>query len=486
MSTAQVAAVDLGATSGRVVVGTVGTDTAGRDVLRLDVVTRFPNEPCRLWNGSRAALHTDVPGLFGHVRRGLADAARDADNLVSVGVDSWAVDYGLMRGGRLVGLPHHYRDERSERGVELVESVVDRAELFARNGLQFLPFTTVYQLAVDRADGLLEPADRVLLVPDLVSYWLTGREVAERTNASTTGIFGTDGVLDGVLLDRLGIDRSLFPGVVDPGEVLGPILPGVVDGDPSVSVTAVGSHDTASAVAAVPMDPDSAVYISCGTWGLVGAETSSPVVNSRVRDAGFTNEAGVDGRNRLLHNVMGLWLLSESVREWSRADGAAVDLPEMLAAAAHCPAPTHVFDAEDPMFLPRGDMPTRIAAWYSDRGLAVPSSRVEMVRAIVESLAVAFSAAVYDAADLAGIDVRRIHVVGGGAQNSLLCRILADRSGLDVLAGPVEATALGNVLVQARTHGWISGDLTRLRHTVATTFPPVRHEPASSRRAASF
>ncbi|SNT45342.1 rhamnulokinase [Rhodococcoides kyotonense] len=480
MSTGQVAAVDLGATSGRVVVGTVGTDSSGRDVLDLDVVARFPNEPLRLWNGSRAALHTDVPALFGHVRKGLADAARTAD-LVSIGIDSWAVDYGLLRGGRLLGLPHHYRDERSERGVELVESVVSRAELFDRNGLQFLPFNTVYQLAVDRADGMLELADRALLVPDLVAYWLTGREVTERTNASTTGVFGTDGVLDTDLLARLGIAPSLFAGVVDPGTALGPVLPGFLGAPTTAMVTAVGSHDTASAVAAVPMNPDNAVYISCGTWGLVGAETSGPVLNTRVREAGFTNEAGVDGRNRLLHNVMGLWLLSETVREWSRVDGAPVDLSDLLAAAAQCPAPAHVFDADDPVFLPRGDMPQRIRAWYSERGLAEPSSRIEMVRAIVESLAAAFAEAVRDAASLAGISLQQVHVVGGGAQNSLLCGILADRLGINVLAGPVEATALGNVLVQARTHGLISGDLDRLRRIVWATFPPERHEPAARR-----
>ncbi|RRQ29015.1 rhamnulokinase [Rhodococcus sp. Eu-32] len=481
MSLSTVAAVDLGATSGRVVVGVVGTDAAGRDVLDLDVVARFPNEPLRLWNGTRTALHTDVPGLFGHIRKGLADAVRQSENLVSIGVDSWAVDYGLLRGGRLLGLPHHYRDERSERGVQLVESAVGREELFSRNGLQFLPFNTVYQLAVEKEDGLLGVADRALLVPDLVSYWLTGREVTERTNASTTGLFGTDGVPDVDLMARLGLDPSLFADVVDPGTVLGPVLPGVLDVDTSAVVTTVGSHDTASAVAAVPMDPSSSVYISCGTWGLVGAETAAPVLGSAVREAGFTNEAGVDGRNRLLHNVMGLWLLSETVREWSRSDGAPVDLPTMLAAAAQCPSPAHVFDADDPVFLSRGDMPRRIRSWYLERDLDAPSSRVEMVRAVVESLAAAFARAVHDAASLAGFSARQIHVVGGGAQNALLCKILADRSGIPVLAGPAEATALGNVLVQARAHGSIHGELDRLRRIVATTFPPTQYTPAVSR-----
>ncbi|WP_032379633.1 rhamnulokinase [Rhodococcoides fascians] len=482
MSTGRVLAVDLGASSGRVVAGTVGTTTAGRDVLELDVVARFRNEPLRLWNGTRTALHTDVPALFAHVRRGLADAVRDFDDVVSIGIDSWAVDYGLLGHGRLTGLPHHYRDERSDRGVELVEAVVHRNELFDRNGLQFLPFTTVYQLAVDRTDGLLDAADRILLIPDLISYWLTGRESTERTNASTTGVFGTDGMLDTDLLDRLGIDTSLFAPVVGPGSILGGVLPGVLDLGTSAAVTAVGSHDTASAVAAVPMDPDSAVYISCGTWGLVGVETRSPVTNTRVRDAGFTNEAGVDGRNRLLHNVIGLWLLSETVREWSRADAAQVDLPAMLAAAAHCPAPPHLFDADDPIFLPPGNMPERIRRWYQERDLLAPNSRAEMVRAIVESLASAFARVALVAASIAGITLRQVHIVGGGAQNTLLCTTLADRLGLPVMAGPIEATAVGNVLVQARSHELINGDLDRLRRAVSEAFPLVRHAPAPHRR----
>ncbi|MDJ0395803.1 rhamnulokinase family protein [Rhodococcus sp. G-MC3] len=478
MTIGQVAAVDLGATSGRVVLATVGTDSAGKDVLELDVAARFPNEPLRLWNGTRAVLHTDVPGLFGYVRGGLADAARRSTNLVSIAVDSWAVDYGLLREGTLLGLPHHYRDERTARGVELVESVVDRAELFARNGLQFLPFTTVYQLAVDRADGVLDLADRALLVPDLIGYWLTGKEVTERTNASTTGLFGTDGTLDTVILDRLGLAQTLFADLAEPGSVLGRVLPGIVDGDPAATVTTVGSHDTASAVAAVPMDPDTSAYISCGTWGLVGVETRTPIIDERVRAAGFTNEAGVDGRTRLLHNVMGLWLLSESVREWTGQDGTAVDLPELVDAAAQCPPTTHIFEADDDCFLSRGDMPARIARWYAERGLPVPATRVETVRAIVDSLAAALARSVRDAAAVSGVDVRRVHVVGGGAQNTLLCRSLADELGLPVLAGPVEATAIGNVLVQARTHDLIDGDLQRLRHTVASAFPPIRHEPS--------
>ena len=272
--TGQLAAVDLGATSGRVMLATVGPKT-----LDIRPVARFANDPVYLWNGQRAAMHWDVPGLFHHVCSGLAEALRQAPDLIGIGVDSWAVDYGLLRNGTLAGLPHHYRDTRCDGGVDIVHAKVSQQDLHARNGLQFLPFNTVYQLAVDERDGTLEVADTALLVPDLIGYWLTGRAVTERTNASTTGLLGIDGRWDDELMDTLGMPAGLFPAVVDPGTDLGPVLPDLASrvgliGEPHVS--AVASHDTASAVVAIPMAAESAVYISCGTWGLVGVELDPP------------------------------------------------------------------------------------------------------------------------------------------------------------------------------------------------------------------
>lgn len=477
MSARQVAAVDLGATSGRVMLASVGPN-----VLGMRSVARFPNDPVRLWDGTRAALHWDLPGLFGQVCRGLGSAAAHADDLVGIGVDSWAVDYALLRGGRLLGLPHHYRDTRSSSGVAPVHDVVAPDELFRRNGLQFLPFATVYQLAAERDSGVLALADRALLIPDLVAYWLTGRAVVERTNASTTGLYGVDGMLDVDLCRRLGVPADLFPEQVGAGTALGPVLFEIAEPlgiGPEVTVSTVASHDTASAVVAVPMDPTSAAYISCGTWGLVGVEVPRPIVTREVQQARFTNEAGADGRTRLLHNVMGLWLLSESVRQWERG-GDGVDLAELLAQAAGCPPPVAVFDTDDPRFLPPGDVPGRIAQWYTERELPVPPTRPHLVRAIVDSLAAAFSDAVGAAAALSGVDVRRIHIVGGGALNALLCQSVADRVGVPVLAGPVEATALGNVLIQARTHGLVRGDLEALRALVAAAFSPREYTPRSA------
>jgi rhamnulokinase len=473
-----VAAVDLGATSGRVILGRV--DGRGAGTLELQHVARFPNDPVRLASG----LHWDLTGLYRDLARGLADAFRQEPGVASIAVDSWAVDYGLLRGDRLLGEPFHYRDERNEAAVAGVHGVVPFDELYRRNGLQFLPFNTLYQLAAEQASpsGCLDLADSLLLVPDLIGFQLTGTRVSERTNASTTGLLGVEtGEWDDELIERLGLPASVFAPIVAPGESLGALRPRVATelGAPDgIEVVAVGSHDTASAVVAVPMQPESAAYISCGTWGLVGVELEHPVTTDAARAANFTNEGGVDGRVRFLHNVMGLWLLSESVRWWER-DGRAIDLPGLLAAAASVTTAVPVFDADDPRFMAPGDLPGRIVEWCAEHGVEAPRSQAEFARSIIESLAEAFAGAVRSASILSGVDVATIHVVGGGALNELLCQRTADRSGLPVLAGPVEATAIGNVLVQARAQGFTGGDLESLRALVVQAFAPRRYEPRS-------
>jgi len=464
-----VAAIDLGATSGRVVLGRVG-----RGILDTETVARFPNDPIRLGTG----LHWDAAGLYAASVHGLRDAFRREPQIASIGVDSWAVDYALLRDGRLLGIPFHYRDGRTARGVATVETAIARDELFARNGLQFLPFTTAYQLAAEPPE-LMATADTLLLIPDLIAFWLTGTRRAELTNASTTGLLDARRrTWDDELVSALGLPRAVLPPLIAPGERIGELLPHVhasVGG--TAPVIAVGSHDTASAVVAVPMRADAAAYISCGTWGLVGVEVAHPVLTPAVRAANVTNEGGVDGRVRLLHNVMGLWILSETVRGWSR-DGAPADLGALLAAAAQVPASAApVFDVDDPRFLAPGDMPARIDAWCDENGLAPPRTRAAYVRAIVESLAQAFADAVATTSRLGGVDVRTVHLVGGGALNELLCQRTADRCGVPVVAGPVEATALGNVLIQARAAGVIDGELEQLRDLVARTQELRRYEP---------
>ncbi|GAA3592393.1 rhamnulokinase family protein [Klugiella xanthotipulae] len=491
MTDSTVIAVDLGATSGRVISATVSPNR-----LQLGLTSRFPNNPVTVWAGQAPAMHWNLLELYREVVDGLRVAFREAQraggsglgSIASLGVDSWAVDYGRMRGGALAGIPYHYRDARTAAGVEAVHGAISPAELYAVNGLQFLPFNTVYQLAADRDAGLLDGIDEALLVPDLINYWLTGERRAERTNASTTGLLdiGT-GRWSDALLTRLRLPASLLPPLIAPGETVGSLLPSVRDelalglgaGAASalstVPVVSVGSHDTASAVVAVPSTDRNIAYISSGTWSLVGLELDSPVLTEASRAANFTNEGGVDGRIRFLRNVMGMWLISECLREWEKA-GVSADLPTLLAQAEALPGGS-VFDPDHPDLLPAGPMTERIAARCAEAGQRIPSNPAEYVRSIVESLAEAYHSTIQQAASLSGTSVEAIHVVGGGSQNALLCQLTADRTGLPVIAGPVEATAIGNVLVQARAAGVISGDLESLRALVAASVPLTRYTP---------
>lgn len=466
--TATVAAIDLGATSGRVLRAEVG-----RDTLRLDEVARFENRPVRIGDG----LHWSVLALYDAALHGVAAAARGA-RLASVAVDSWAVDYGLLRRGSLLGIPYSYRDDRTARGLELVDAVIAQPELYARCGLQRMPFTTINQLMVDRERGLLDVADRLLLLPDLFGYWMTGRMVMERTNASTTGLMRLDGSWDVELMERLGIPASLLSDVVHPGTAIGPIDATTrahfgIEGSPEV--LAIGSHDTASAVVAVPMEAGGA-YISSGTWSLVGVETPAPIATREALDASFTNEGGVDGRTRFLKNVMGLWILTEAVRTWQAA-GERLGLPELLEAATAVDWRVPVFDPTDAAFYPPGDMPERIRAWFEERGQRPPRGRAEVVRCILESLAEGYAVTLRDAARISGQPIERVHVVGGGSRNALLCQLTADRTGLPVVAGPVEATAIGSVLVQARALGAAPESLEELRALVRSTHALQEYRP---------
>ncbi|SFN64973.1 rhamnulokinase [Actinomadura madurae] len=460
MSEATFAAVDLGASSGRVMAGRVGPGT-----LALDEVRRFANRPVRV-NGT---LHWDVLGLYGNVLDGLRAAPH---GLVSAGIDSWAVDYGLLDGdGDLLGNPVHYRDGRTAGVMERIRAELGDDLLYQASGLQFLPFNTIYQLAADD----LAAASTLLLIPDLLAYWLTGEIGAERTNASTTGLLDVrEGTWSRELLARLDLPAAILPPLRDPGSVIGALRPDVAaeTGHGALPVTAVGSHDTASAVVAVPATTERFAYISCGTWSLVGVELDAPVLTEASRKANFTNEGGVDGTVRYLRNVMGLWLLQESLRTWGGPD-----LPALLAEAADVPGLRSLVDPDDPEFLPPGDMPARIAAHCRRRGFPEPSTRAETVRCILDSLALAHRAALRQASRLSGRDVDVVHLVGGGSRNDLLCRLTADAGGLPVVAGPVEATALGNVLIQARAHG-AAGGLAECRALVAATQDVRRYTPS--------
>ncbi|MFF2850858.1 rhamnulokinase family protein [Streptomyces sp. NPDC058001] len=463
------AAVDLGASSGRVIVGRVGPGT-----LRLTEAHRFRNRPVRVAEG----LRWDVLGLYA----GVLDGLRAAGQVDSVGVDSWAVDYGLLDAdGALLGNPVHYRDARTEGVAEQVWATVPAAELYAATGIQYVPFNTVYQLAAARGTRQLAAAESLLLIPDLITYWLTGEAGTELTNASTTQLIDprTRDWAHGVAA-RLGVDLGLFPPLRQPGERAGLLLPRVLQEtglDGPVAVTTVASHDTASAVAAVPAaDGERFAYICTGTWSLAGLELDAPVLTEASRAANFTNELGIDGTVRYLRNIMGLWLLQECLREWGEPE-----LAPLLRAAADIPALRSVVDAGDPGFLAPGRMPERIAEACRASGQPVPDGPAETTRCILDSLALAHRRAVEEAQSLAGHPVDVVHIVGGGARNALLCQLTADACGLPVVAGPAEAAALGNVLVQARTHGTLSPDRTTLRQLVADTQEVHRYEPRNTR-----
>ena len=464
------AAVDLGASSGRVMLGRVGPGK-----LELTQTHRFRNGAVQLRDG----LYWDILGLYQDVLQGLRAAAQQAPDLAGLAIDSWAVDYGLLdHHGALLGNPHHYRDPRTGPAIDTVHAAAPAERLYEITGLQHLPFNTVYQFAADRRVG--EPGAQALLIPDLLGCWLTGERVAEDTNASTTGLLDArTGQWSGELIEALGLPAGLLPPVVPPGTTLGPVSAAVRSTAGlarDLAVTTVGSHDTASAIVGVPAENPNFAYISCGTWGLVGVELDRPILTAGSRAANFTNERGVDGTIRYLRNVMGLWLLSESMRTWELA-GQRPSLTELIARAGELPPGGPTFDPDAPQFLPPGDMPARIAEACRSAGQRPPATPPELVRCILDSLALTFATRVDQAARLSATTVDVIHVVGGGSQNQLLCQLIADAAGRPVVAGPVEATALGNLLVQARTHGALTGDLWALRAQLRAAVQTRSYQP---------
>lgn len=470
------AAVDLGATSGRVIRGHL----TGPGVA-LQEITRFPNTPVPI----RGTLTWDVLALFSGVLSGVRTAAAGAP-LAGIGIDSWAVDYGLLDAdGALLGNPVHYRDNRTLGIGHTHVEPVDAERLYQITGIARQRFNTIYQLAATTGSAQLTAARRLLLIPDLLGYWLTGIQGAELTNASTTALLDTTTrEWSAEVIASLGIDPTLLAPLREPGTVLGPVDANIAAdlGLPAAPpVITVASHDTASAVVAVPAAGPNFAYISCGTWSLVGTELDAPVLTQASRRAGFTNELGLDGTVRHLRNVMGLWLLSESIRSW-RANGHDTDLADLLHSAGAEPALRTVVDAGDERFLAPGDMPARIADAAEATGQPRPDTAPQVVRCILDSLALAYRQAVREAAELSARRIDVVHLVGGGAQNSLLCQLTADATGLPVVAGPVEAAALGNILVQARTTGAVAGDLTDLRTLAAASSPLTHYHPTTAQQ----
>jgi rhamnulokinase len=471
-------ALDLGAESGR---GLLGRFDGER--LALEEVHRFPNGPVRLLD----TLHWDLLRLFDECKAALRKAA-SGRTLDGVGVDTWGVDFGLIgRGDTLLGNPVHDRDARTEGMLQAGAKLVPRERIYEITGLQFLPINTAYQLLAMKMTGspLLEVAETMLMMPDLFAWLLTGVKAAERTDASTTQLLDPRaGTWSDELCTAWGLPRRILPDLVEPGTELGTLRKSVAEelNLSPMSVLATAGHDTAAAVAAVPTsgksDPPDWCYLSSGTWSLIGVETSRPVINAATYKYNFTNEGGVAGTTRLLKNIMGLWLVQECRRTWARS-GRDFSYEELIPRAEAARPFAALVDPDDPSFLAPGDMPARIAAFCAKTGQTTPSDEGAFIRCALESLALKYRWAVGKLEEILGTRIKTIHIVGGGSKNALLCQFTADACGRPVLAGPVEATAMGNVLIQAMGRGRI-GSLADLRAVVARSFSVTTYEPRDS------
>lgn len=472
-------AIDLGASSARVVAAT--WDQPGVRVREREL-GRVPNRPVLLPDG----LHWDLTGLLAATLEVITQEIQRAGAPSTIAVDGWGVDYGLLDAdGRLLGLPYHYRDSRTEGCIRQVADRVPAMELYRRTGIQTLPINTLYQLVAERGNAAYREASWLVLIPDLFTYFLTGEIGAELTNASTTQLLDLKGGWSADLLARLGLRHDMLPPLVEPGSRRGPVrtlLANDLGWPGGAEVVSVASHDTASAVAAIPAESAEVAYVVAGTWSLVGVELAEPVVSAAAAAENFTNERGIEGTVRFLKNVMGFWLQQECERSW----GHPVNLPpeEILA----LPDPfVHAFDPDLTYLLGRGrDMPQRIQQAIGEMGAVPPTTATGISLAIVASLALSYARVVRAAEHLAGHTVRVIHLVGGGSQSEVLCQLTADATGRDVVAGPVEASALGNLLMQRVAAGdvrdrWALREVVR-RSVVLRTYRPrsAQHETAQA------
>ncbi len=466
-------AVDLGAESGRVMLGRLENGT-----LELEELHRFPNQPVRLPTG----LYWDTFRLLHEIVHGLSVAGRDRKLAIDgIGIDTWGVDFGLLGpDGALLDNPRHYRDDRTNGVPDRLFSVVSREEVFRRTGIQFMQLNSLYQLYAMRLaeSPALRGAAKLLFMPDLLGYFLTGRQASELTIASTSQFYDPrEGRFATGMLHQLGIPVAMLPEIIQPGSRLGTLLPHIAEATKlgPVPVYATACHDTASAVAAVPAHADSQdwCYISSGTWSLMGVELPGPVIDERALELNFTNEVGADGRIRFLKNIAGLWLLQECRRAW--ADEGREYSYERLAEMAEAAGPAAAIIDVD-AFLHPGGMPAQIAEWCGANGQPVPRTDGEMARTILESLAARYKYVLESLESLLGRRLETIHIVGGGSRHRLLNLIVANATGRTVIAGPSEATAAGNVLVQAIGAG-VLRDLDEARAVVRASFQPEVFAP---------
>ncbi|MGF1451529.1 MAG: rhamnulokinase family protein [Opitutales bacterium] len=471
-------AVDLGAGSGRVLAAEFDGSR-----LRLNALNRFDNTPVVLPSGS----HWNLSGLFLHILDGLREAATQfGDAPVSVGVDTWGVDYGLLdASGHLLGLPYQYRDTRVDGMMDRVFKIIPQREIYDRTGLQFLPFNTIYQLFAEREARapVLDAAQDLLFIPDLLSYWLSGERIQERTFASTSQLYHPQARdWDRALITALGLPQHLFRELTDPATRLGKLRDVVAEatGLRSLSVVTVAGHDTASAVAGVPSEDEPMAYLSSGTWSLMGLELPEPVINDQSFADGITNEIGIGHTVRFLKNICGLWLTQESRRYW-QGQGSELSFARLEQLAAEAEPFRSFIDPDDARFAQAGRMPEKIADFCRESGQPVPEGHAQVMRCIYDSLALKYAHVWKRLCQHLPKPPARLHLIGGGSQDNLLNQCTANALGVPVLAGPVEATALGNVLAQMLADGAI-GSLHEGRHIIADSFPTVTFRPQEAAR----
>lgn len=466
MSTQTYLAADLGAGSGRV----IAARTDGRK-LELEEIHRFANPGTDLPGGS----FWNIVGLYREILEGLRiGVERHGDSVVSIGIDTWGCDHALLGpGGGLLGMPHQYRDPRFEGMAERMHGLMPEAEIYARTGIKTNFYNSSLHLLAEVAGNnpALGIAERLLFVPDLLAYWLTGRQAVERTIASTSQLLDPrSGGWAWEVIDALGLPRAIFGPVVAPGTALGPVRPEVaaIIGKADIPVVVTACHDTASAVAGIPMSGPGSLWLSSGTWSIMGIETAEPVTSAEALAAGFCNELGVEGSVRFLKNISGLWLIQECKRQWD-LEGSALGYGELAALAAEAPAFSAFIDPDDPLFATPGGMPEKIRAWCGKTGQPAPAGPGETLRVVTDSLALKYRLVYQDIRTLTGRSFDRLHAGGGGIQNEPLCQATANALGIEVTAGPVEATSCGNVITQMVATGALP-DIAAGRELIRASF----------------
>ena len=470
---ADLLAFDLGAESGRAILGHFQ-----HELLKLEEIHRFPNNPVQV----QESLHWDVLRLWSEIKQGLKLAAQSSGgDLRSVGVDTWGVDFGLLaEDDTLIGSPYHYRDSRTDGMMEWAFQRLPRQEIYQATGIQFMQLNSLYQLLalVKARAPALKIARRFLTMPDLLNFWFTGRKVNEFTNATTTQCFDPNqGDWAREMLQKLEIPTHLFGEIIHPGTIIGELRQAIAEecGCAQIPVMAPATHDTGSAVAAVPARTPDYIYLSSGTWSLMGVELSQPLITPESLAYNFTNEGGVCGTIRFLKNIMGLWLVQECRRDWARA-GLSYTYNELTTMASEAPAFMAFVDSGDARFLHPGDMVSRLQDYCRETGQPIPETPSAIIRCCLESLALEYRWVAESLEKLLGRSLPVIHIIGGGSQNSLLNQFTADATGREVVAGPVEATAIGNLLVQALGLGWLSS-LPEARALVRHSFDVVHYLP---------